>query len=487
MELTTVEVDTLIKDTKNSPPVPEETIRLRLMRLFVRSNSSQLEVPNETNRLRWDSFIEYFLSIIGFVIDLGNVWRFPTVCYMNGGGAFLIPFFVCLFLIGMPCMYLELAIGQYFQQGNIGIWAQLSPYMKGIGYSVILINVLMLSYYNTLQAYALYFLINSFQVTLPWSSCDHPWNTKACKQIVNTSLGVNETQTSFYLGSSEYFRRKVLGMHLSTGFEDIGGVKWDLLACLFVIFVLTTLCLVKGIKTSGKAVYITALLPYICLAILIVKSMMLDGAFTGLKYYLKPDFSRLLEVQVWLAAALQIFFSLGPGFGVLITYASYTPKTTKIKNVTIACATVNCLTSLMYGLVVFSGLGYMAKRLNVEIEHFLQDGITKQKQRRVHLRLFVKIKYVLLFEGIGIVFIVYPEILATFKYASLFSIVFFVMLILLGMDSAFGGMEGLFTSIVDEFPFFKRHPLKTRLVISAIPFITALPTVSYGGIYVVQW
>ncbi len=73
MELTTVEVDTLIKDTKNSPPVPEETIRLRLMRLFVRSNSSQLEVPNETNRLRWDSFIEYFLSIIGFVIDLGNV------------------------------------------------------------------------------------------------------------------------------------------------------------------------------------------------------------------------------------------------------------------------------------------------------------------------------------------------------------------------------------------------------------------------------
>ena len=95
---------------------------------------------------------------------------------------------------------------------------------------------------------------------------------------------------------------------------------------------------------------------------------------TGLKYYLQPNFSRLWEVNVWLSAAIQIFFSLGPGFGVLVTYASYATKATKIKNVTVSCAMVNCVTSLMYGLVVFSGLGYMAKRLNVGIEHFLEDG-----------------------------------------------------------------------------------------------------------------
>ncbi len=378
MELTTLEEETFLKENKTCQQ-PDPT-RTRFTRLFVQSGRPQPDDPDLPERLRWDNFAEYFLSIIGFVIDLGNVWRFPTVCYMNGGGAFLIPFFCCLFLIGMPCMYLELAIGQYFQHGNIGIWAQLSPYMKGIGYSVILINVLMLSYYNTLQAYALYFLVNSFQATLPWSSCNYSWNTKSCEHAVDKSMtGANKTQTIVYLGSSEYFRRKVLGMHLSSGFEDIGDIKWDLTACLCAIFILTTLCLVKGIKTSGKAVYITALLPYVCLAILIVKSMMLDGAFAGLKYYLKPDFSRLLEVQVWLAAALQVFFSLGPGFGVLITYASYTPKNTKIKNVTIACATVNCLTSLMYGLVVFSGLGYMAKRINVEIEYFLQDGKNRKK------------------------------------------------------------------------------------------------------------
>lgn len=69
---------------------------------------------------------------------------------------------------------------------------------------------------------------------------------------------------------------------------------------------------------------------------------------------------------------------MGPGFGVLITYASYTPKTTKVKNITLACAVVNCGTSLLYGLVVFSGLGYMAKRLNVDIEYFLEDGYSKK-------------------------------------------------------------------------------------------------------------
>lgn len=84
-------------------------------------------------------------------------------------------------------MYLELALGQYFQSGNISIWEGISPYMKGIGITVILINVLMLSYYNTLQAYALYYLLNSFQLTVPWSSCDQPWSTSQCLRSVNSS------------------------------------------------------------------------------------------------------------------------------------------------------------------------------------------------------------------------------------------------------------------------------------------------------------
>jgi solute carrier family 6 serotonin transporter-like protein 4 len=102
---------------------------------------------------------------------------------------------------------------------------------KGIGITVILINVLMLSYYNTLQAYALYYLLTTFRWPLPWSGCDQPWSTDQCLRSNATG---NESKV--HLATSEFFRRKVLSSHLSTGFEDLGGIKWDLLACLFVIF-----------------------------------------------------------------------------------------------------------------------------------------------------------------------------------------------------------------------------------------------------------
>ena len=337
--------------------------------------------------------------------------RFPTVCYQNGGGAFLIPFLVCLFVIGMPCMYLELAAGQYFQSGNISIWAKINPHMKGIGYAVIIINVLMLSYYNTLQAYALYYFAYSFRSPVPWSSCNQTWSTSLCREAIFNSSNAT-IRNDVFLPSSEFFRYHVLNSDLSKGFHDLGGIKVDMLLCLLIIFLMTSFCLIGGIKSSGKAVYVTALLPYVCLLVLVVQSLLLDGAMDGLRYF-QPNFKRLLEIKVWLAAAVQTFFSIGPGFGVLITYASYSNKSTDTKYLTIMCSIVNCLTSLLYGVVVFAGLGYMAKRLKVDIEYFLQDGI-------------------------GLVFIVYPEILATFKYASFFAIIFFVMLLTLGMDSAFG-------------------------------------------------
>lgn len=166
-------------------------------------------------------------------------FRFPTVCYQNGGGAFLIPFLICLFIIGMPCMYLELAAGQYFHCGNITIWARMAPYMKGIGYACVIINILMLSYYNTLQSYALYYLLYSFQSPVPWSVCDREWNTAQCSLHHNSSstepvVADNTTQSgnasansplNAFLPANEFFSRKLLGSHNSKGFTDLAGLK----------------------------------------------------------------------------------------------------------------------------------------------------------------------------------------------------------------------------------------------------------------------
>lgn len=167
----------------------------------------------------------------------------------------------------MPCMYLELAAGQYFHCGNITIWSRMAPYMKGIGYACVIINILMLSYYNTLQSYALYYLFYSFQSPVPWSVCDREWNTNLCTlrsrsllndsqpvslfDLVEANLAANSTASEsndgnhsatspldIFLPANEFFSRKLLGSHHSTGFTDLAGLKLgnNLLSYFFILF-----------------------------------------------------------------------------------------------------------------------------------------------------------------------------------------------------------------------------------------------------------
>ncbi|XP_046543736.1 sodium-dependent proline transporter-like [Haliotis rubra] len=109
----------------------------------------------------------------------------------------------------------------------------------------------------------------------------------------------------------------------SSGLDDVGGVKWELLLCLFISWAIIFGCVFKGVKSVGKAVYVTATLPYIFLFILLVRGLTLPGGPSGALFYLTPDFSKLLDIQVWLAACAQVFFSLGPAWGGIITLASY--------------------------------------------------------------------------------------------------------------------------------------------------------------------
>lgn len=94
-------------------------------------------------------------------------------------------------------------------------------------------------------------------------------------------------------------------------------------ACLFLVFLAVYFALWKGPRSTGKAVWITATAPYVVLTILLIRGLTLPGAGRGISFYLTPDFNRLREPAVWTAAATQIFFSLGPGFGVLLALSSY--------------------------------------------------------------------------------------------------------------------------------------------------------------------
>lgn len=132
------------------------------------------------DRETWSKKIDFLLSVIGYAVDLGNVWRFPYICYQNGGGAFLIPYTIMAIFGGIPLFYMELALGQYHRNGCISIWRKICPIFKGIGFAICIIDLYVASYYNTIMAWVFYYLVSSFTTELPWTSCNNAWNTGNC-------------------------------------------------------------------------------------------------------------------------------------------------------------------------------------------------------------------------------------------------------------------------------------------------------------------
>ena len=117
--------------------------------------------------------------------------------------------------------------------------------------------------------------------------------------------------------------RFILEIHESDGIHDLGVIKWEMAGCLLIVYLICYFSLWKGISTSGKVVWFTALFPYVVLLALLVRGITLPGSAKGIEYYLRPDFDVIYKAEVWVDAATQVFFSLGPGFGVLLAYASY--------------------------------------------------------------------------------------------------------------------------------------------------------------------
>ncbi|KAG5839215.1 hypothetical protein ANANG_G00202640 [Anguilla anguilla] len=413
-------------------------------------------------RETWSKKIDFLLSVIGFAVDLANVWRFPYLCYKNGGGAFLIPYILFLVIAGMPLFYMELALGQYNREGAATVW-KICPIFKGVGYTVIIIALYVGFYYNVIIAWSLYYLFSSFTSELPWLKCGNSWNSINCTdpKLINGSVLGNGMSYSKYkfTPAAEFYERGVLHLHESKGIQDLGLPRWQLTLCLMVVVFILYFSLWKGVKSSGKVVYITATMPYVVLFVLLIRGITLPGAMDGIKAYLHIDFKQLKNPTVWIDAATQIFYSLGAGFGVLIAFASYNKFDNNCYRDALLTSTVNCVTSFFSGFAIFSVLGYLAFKHGVNIE----DVAT---------------------EGAGLVFIIYPEAISTLPGSTFWAIVFFIMLLTLGIDSSMGGMEAVITGLTDDFKVLKRNRKLFTFATAFGTFLMALLCITNGGIYV---
>uniref|UniRef100_UPI00358DEC40 sodium- and chloride-dependent GABA transporter 3-like isoform X2 n=1 Tax=Myxine glutinosa TaxID=7769 RepID=UPI00358DEC40 len=378
-------------------------------------------------------------------------------------------------------------------------------------------------YYIVILAWAIFYLCHSFSSELPWSSCNNTWNTETCVEfkvgdigerrynltssnatspvvefwetitrttcrrsiwlpIYNSSLygplGVAKPismvtplacliillHMDHLLGGigTTHMDHRLRVLRLSKGIEYLGTVHWDLALCLLAAWVICFFCILKGTKSTGKVVYVTATFPYLMLVVLMIRGVTLPGAADGIWFYLYPNVDRLKDPQVWIDAGSQILFSFAICLGCITTLGSYNNFNNNCYKDCVFLCCLSSATSFFAGFAIFSVLGFMAFEQGVPISEVAVSGP-------------------------GLAFIAYPKAVSMMPLAPLWASLFFLMLLFLGLDSEFVCMETLVTSIMDLFPSTFRIGHRRKLLILAcvvVFYFCGLFLLTDGGMYI---
>ena len=418
---------------------------------------------SEDTRVKWSHRWGFTLSALGYVVGFGNVLRFPYLAYTNGGGSFLIPYTVMLFLVGLPLFFLEVTIGQYSNKGPSKVFKRLAPAMKGIGFAMLFVSCIIAVYYNVLIAWAIRYLFAGMASNIPWFSKGYHvygvevgnktiWDT-CCLEIEKYNGSVsdwcnstkeNESHDEFtYHGHKhnctfstvEYFNKTIGLGDGSMNDSRFQGMNWELVSCLFASWVIVCACCILGVWSIGKVMYFTVPFPYAVLVIMFIWSVTLKGAGEGIKRYLTPNADMLLDPKTWSAAATQIFFSLSVGVGGLTSLGSHNDFDTNCHRTSMIVCLFNCLTSVFAGFVTFAVLGHMAHSTGLEFDRVLGDYKN----------------------GPELAFIAFPMALKFSEVPQLWSFLFFLMLITLGLSTAFVNIDTINTAIEENFDCVSRN------------------------------
>jgi len=377
-------------------------------------------------RERWGNRAAFILAAIGSAAGLGNAIRFPYVAYANGGGAFLIPYFVALITAGIPLLILEFAVGQKNQAGAPTAMAKVKKGFQGFGWWPVISAFVIVAYYGGVMAWIWDYLVASF--TVAWGS-----------------------------DSGTYFVTKVLQLSDSPG--NLGGFSIPVLLGIAATWISIYFILRKGTNSVGKVVLYTVSAPIVLLVILMLRAITLPGAMAGLNFYLKPDFSALLNLRVWIEAYAQVFFTLSLGMGIMYAYASYMPEDSDITNNALITVLANSGVSFLSGIAIFGTLGYMAQEQGVAVADVARGGL-------------------------GLSFIVFPNAINMLPggtvMAAIFGFIFFLTLLTLGIDSAFSLVESTVAGVSDKWGTDKQ---KTTFWVIVVLALVSLIYATKAGMY----
>jgi NSS family neurotransmitter:Na+ symporter len=384
----------------------------------------------EEQREQWGSRAGFIFSTVGAAVGLGNFWRFPFMAYENGGGAFLLPYFVALLTAGVPLMILEFGYGHKLRTAAINAFGKLGKQWEFIGWWQITVPVIVVTYYSVIIGWSLDYLIYSFT---------QAWGADPGAFFGGTFLGV------------------------SSGPWDFGGIRWPILIAAAVIWWANYYISARGITGGIEAAckWMTPMLG-ILMILFTIRGLTLPGASFGLNYFLKPDFSKLANPQVWVAAYSQVFFSTTLAVGVMIAYASYLPKKADLVNNAFITVFSNSAFDFLAGLAVFSTLGYIATTANIPFEQIAVSGA-------------------------GIAFVAFPKGISMLPMPHwaqvLFGLAFFSALLMAGVSSSISMMEAFASAVIDKTGADRRKILRNFAIVG---FLFSVLYTTGAGVHILD-
>nr|WP_300095131.1 sodium-dependent transporter [Sedimentibacter sp.] len=279
---------------------------------------------NTSNRGQWASNLGFLMAAVGSAVGLGNIWGFPYKMGANGGFAFLIVYLALVIFVGFATMLGELALGRKTGLGVIGTYRMLSKKFAWVGWLGFLSGFFILAFYSVLGGYTLRYALGFLM------------------EIFSAGAGFGG------MGSGEFF-----GSFIINGGQNI---------LFHGIFMALTIFIVMGGVSSGIEKFTKVAMPalLVMLLIVIIRSVTLEGASTGLAFMFAPNFSAFSEIgfmKVLKTAAGQMFFSLSLGMGCMITYGSYLSKNEDLEKNAMIIPIADTIFALLAGVAVMPAVG----------------------------------------------------------------------------------------------------------------------------------
>lgn len=383
----------------------------------------------EKKRELWTNRSGFIFAAIGAAVGLGNLWRFPFQAYKNGGGAFFFPYIVALLSCAIPLMILEYTYGRRIRGGSIKAFKTISAKYEWIGWMQVMVPVVVMMFYCTIISISLIFMV---------------WSLGHAFGIVN------------FMGNPGKLMGMVTGS-ASGPFDFASGISKYLFFFVIIVWISNLIIVRKGIsKGIEKVSRIFTPVLIIMMLMFMINSLRLNGAIFGIKQLFTPDFTKILDPNIWVSAYAQVFFSTTLGVGVMIAYGSYLKEDADIVGSSIITVAANASFDIIAGVTVFSTLGYLVTNMGVEFNSFGS--------------------------GAGIAFIAFPIAISTITsnifLQGMIGFLFFFCLFIAGLSSSISMLEAFTTAALDKFNISRE---KIVTVISIVGFLGSICFSTFAG------